>query len=128
MQEPTIQSEGQTDDLDETRQTQTSDEQLRLSIQSESQTDDLDKTRQTQTSDEQPRPLVFDLVASQERTRAWLAMGLLALLVLSVIGIAVYLAFNRDDDANRELITLVWTSEVTLASSALGFYFGSKSN
>jgi hypothetical protein len=97
-------------------------------IQSEGQIDDLDETRQTQTSDEQPRPLVFDLAASQEKTRARLAMGLLFLLGGSLIGIAIYVALNRDDVTNRELITLIWTSEVTLASSALGFYFGSKGN
>jgi hypothetical protein len=98
------------------------------SIQSESQVIALEETQQNQTSIEQSSPLAFDLVASQERTRARLAMGLLFLLGGSLIGIAIYVALNRDDVTNRELITLIWTSEVTLASSALGFYFGSKGN
>jgi hypothetical protein len=99
-----------------------------LPIQSENQDIDLDETQQNQTSIEQSSPLAFDLVASQEKTRASLAMGLLFLLGGSLIGIAIYVALNRDDVSNRELITLIWTSEVTLASSALGFYFGSKGN
>ncbi len=99
-----------------------------LPIQSESQVIDLDKTQQNQTSIEQSSPSANDIPASQERTRSWLALGLLALLTISLIGIAVYIAINKDDVTNRELITLIWTSEVTLARSALGFYFGSKGN
>ncbi len=100
-----------------------------LPIQSESQVIDLDETQQNQTSIEQSSPSANDIPASQEKTKTWLALGgLLVLLGISLIGIAVYLAFNRDDATNRELITLVWTSEVMLASSTLGFYFGSKSH
>ncbi|NJM27580.1 MAG: hypothetical protein HC856_03865 [Pseudanabaena sp. RU_4_16] len=98
------------------------------SIQSESQVVDLEETQQNSTSIEQSPPSAYDIPASQEKTRARLAMGLLFLLGGSLIGIAIYVAFNRDDATNRELITLIWTSEVTLASSALGFYFGSKGN
>jgi hypothetical protein len=97
-------------------------------IESESQVVALEETQQNPTSIEQSSPLADNIPASQERTRSWLALGLLALLTISLIGIAVYVALNRDDVTNRELITLIWTSEVTLASSALGFYFGSKGN
>jgi hypothetical protein len=99
-----------------------------LPIQPERQVVDLDEIQQNQTSIEQSSPSANDIPASQERTRSWLALGLLALLTISLIGIAVYIAINKDDVTNRELITLIWTSEVTLASSALGFYFGSKGN
>jgi hypothetical protein len=94
----------------------------------DSQEIDLDKTQQNQTSVEQLAPSAYDIPASQEKTRAKLAMGLLHLLGGSLIGIAVYIALNKDDVTNRELITLIWTSLVTLAGSALGFYFGSKGN
>jgi hypothetical protein len=105
-----------------------------LPIQSESQENqenqiiNLDEPQQDRTSIEQSSPSAYDIPASQEKTRARLAMGLLFLLGGSLIGIAIYIALNRDDVTNRELITLIWTSEVTLASSALGFYFGSKGN
>jgi hypothetical protein len=97
-------------------------------VQPDNQDIDLDKTQQNQTSIEQSPPSAYDIPASQEKTRARLAMGLLFLLGCSLLGIAAYIALNRDDVTNRELITLIWTSEVTLASSALGFYFGSKGN
>ncbi len=70
---------------------------------------------------------VSDILASQEKTRSYLAYVLLGLLALNLLGIAVYLGLGgATPESKRELITLVWTSLVTLVSGALGFYFGSK--
>lgn len=71
----------------------------------------------------------FDIVESQERTRANLAYGLLGLLVVTLAGVGAFITFAPDGEKaenNRELLTLIRTSEVTLVSSALGFYFGSQ--
>ncbi|WP_019499841.1 hypothetical protein [Pseudanabaena sp. PCC 6802] len=120
MQEFPSQTKGDTVDLDESSQNQAPDVQLTP------ETVDLDEGRQNEVIENKRPPFVLE--ESQEKTRARLAMGLLLLLGGSLIGIAVYIALNKDDVTNRELITLVWTSLVTLASSALGFYFGSKGN
>ena len=71
----------------------------------------------------------------RERTRTYLAGGLLALLGISLFGIGLYIIldtiFPRDASQekkamHRELITIVWTSQVTLVSGTLGFYFASE--
>lgn len=74
----------------------------------------------------------------RERTRTYLAFGLLGLLFLSLIGIGAYILFDtlsevgpisqEKSNAHRELITIIWTSQVTLVSGALGYYFGSERN
>ncbi|MUL39318.1 hypothetical protein [Gloeocapsopsis dulcis] len=71
----------------------------------------------------------FDIVESQERTRANLATWLLISLGATLFGVSLFVAFapaNEKTENDRQLITLIWTSEVTLVSSALGFYFGSR--
>jgi hypothetical protein len=71
----------------------------------------------------------FDIVESQERTRSNLAYGLLGVLVLTLAGIGIFVTFAPEGEKtenHRELLTLIWTSEVTLVGSALGFYFGSQ--
>ncbi len=71
----------------------------------------------------------FDIVESQERTRANLAYGLLWLLAATLAGAGLFVTFapeSKNTEDNRELLTLIWTSEVTLVGSALGFYFGSQ--
>jgi hypothetical protein len=64
-----------------------------------------------------------------------LSAGLLSLLTASLIGTAVYIVADVRNpkelsqerrNMHRELITILWTSQVTLAGSALGFYFGSQ--
>ena len=71
----------------------------------------------------------------RETTRSKLAIGLLWLISITVIGIGIYIFLGtythtqsetKDIDTYRELITLIWTSEVALVSGALGFYFGSQ--
>lgn len=71
----------------------------------------------------------FDIVESQERTRANLAYGLLGILVVTLAGVGVFITFapsGEKTESHRDLLTLIWTSEVTLVGSALGFYFGSQ--
>jgi len=71
----------------------------------------------------------FKIIEKQEETRGRLALYLLIGLGVTLIGIGVYVFFSLDDVmTKRELITLIWTSEVTLVSGALGFYFGRGSN
>jgi hypothetical protein len=71
----------------------------------------------------------------RERARTYLSIGLLILLTASLIGTAVYIIADVRNpkelsqerrNMHRELITILWTSQVTLAGSALGFYFGSQ--
>jgi hypothetical protein len=63
-----------------------------------------------------------------ERTRTWLAITLIVGLEVTFGAIGIFIYLTEDQAIKRELITLVLTSEVTLVSSALGFYFGSKGN
>ncbi len=73
--------------------------------------------------------LRFEILKKQEEVRGRLALYLLIGLGGTLIGIGVYIFFSLDDAmTKRELITLIWTSEVTLVSGALGFYFGRGSN
>jgi hypothetical protein len=76
-----------------------------------------------------PMSSKVDIPVLQEKTRGRLATWLLVLLATTLVGIGFYI-FESQEEANikRELITLVWTSLVTLVGSALGFYFGSKGN
>jgi hypothetical protein len=71
----------------------------------------------------------------RETARTFLSVGLLSLLTASLIGTAVYIVADVRNpkelsqerrNMHRELITILWTSQVTLAGSALGFYFGSQ--
>jgi hypothetical protein len=73
----------------------------------------------------------------REKTRTRLAGGLLGLLAFSLFGIGIYIISdtffpqNLSEDkknSHRELITIIWTSQVTLVSGAFGFYFGSERN
>jgi hypothetical protein len=73
----------------------------------------------------------------RERTRTRLAGGLLGLLAFSLLGIGAYVIVDvvfpqslseERKDSHREIITIVWTSQVTLVSGALGFYFASERN
>lgn len=77
----------------------------------------------------QQRPR-FDIVEAQERTRATLAYCLLSVLGVTLLGVGAFITVSPDgekSEKDRELITLIWTSEVALVGSALGFYFGSQS-
>ena len=90
-------------------------------------------SEENETFSEKP----ISIEAKREQTRAWLAGGLLGLLALSLLGIAAYIFSDilvtgrndeRQSDLHRELMTIVWTSQVTLVSGALGYYFGSERN
>jgi hypothetical protein len=75
----------------------------------------------------------FNIQQSQEFTRSALAGFLMFLLGASIFGVGAYIWSTRDiKDSNtealknsRELITLLWTSQVTLTSGALAYYFAS---
>ena len=71
----------------------------------------------------------------RETARTALSIGLLTLLTASLLGTDVYIVADVRNpkelsqerrNMHRELITILWTSQVTLAGSALGFYFGSQ--
>lgn len=71
----------------------------------------------------------------RERARTRLSVGLLGLLTASLIGTGIYIFVDllaqktisqERSNMHRELITIIWTSQVTLVGSALGFYFGSE--
>ena len=71
----------------------------------------------------------------RERARTRLSVGLLGLLTASLVGTGVYIFVDllvprnvseQRSNTHRELITIIWTSQVTLVGSALGFYFGSE--
>lgn len=71
----------------------------------------------------------FDIVEAQERTRAKLAYCLLGVLGVTLLGVGIFITVSPDGEKaekDRELLTLIWTSEVALVGSALGFYFGSQ--
>ena len=78
-----------------------------------------------------------NIEAQRERTRTYLAAGLLGSLFISLIGIGFYIFRDTGSQVatdkervniHRELITIIWTSQVTLVSGALGFYFASERN
>ncbi|MDJ0706028.1 MAG: hypothetical protein QNJ46_22385 [Leptolyngbyaceae cyanobacterium MO_188.B28] len=123
--------------------TSTSIDELPLSI------DELIKERAEERAGSRDKPATLrnqsktvseqaiNIEAKREQTRAWLAGGLLGLLALSLLGIAAYIFSDilvtgkndeRQSDLHRELMTIVWTSQVTLVSGALGYYFGSERN
>jgi len=71
----------------------------------------------------------------RERARTLLSVGLLRLLAASLVGTGAYIFVDlliprnvseQRSNSHRELITIIWTSQVTLVGSALGFYFGSE--
>jgi hypothetical protein len=97
-----------------------------------------------------------DLQTSQEETRAtlakrllWILVGTLVATTIFILGIeiksyvkgddkasenlvkvndsvSIYVVKEKPDDGNKDLLNLIWTTQVTLVSGALGFYFGAK--
>ena len=67
----------------------------------------------------------------QENTRTGLAYSLVALLAATLVLFGIYMVLTKDSKesestkSSKELLTLIWTSEVTLVSGALGYYFAS---
>jgi magnesium-transporting ATPase (P-type) len=87
---------------------------------------DLDSETKTSGNNAELTPIKqVDIPALQESIRAFIVFFLLFCFGASILGIALYIYSERDPDKNLQLITLIWTSEVTLISGALGFYFGS---
>lgn len=74
---------------------------------------------------------VSDLELQQETTRTWLAISLVLLLAVTLVLLGCYIFWTKDSKesestkSSKELLTLIWTSEVTLVSGALGYYFAS---
>ncbi|MDX1976846.1 MAG: hypothetical protein SFT94_04160 [Pseudanabaenaceae cyanobacterium bins.68] len=72
-----------------------------------------------------------DISIRQEKTRGRLAWGLMIGNGATLIVIFCFAAaqiYRGETSAAKELLALAWTSQITLLSSALGFYFGSKGN
>lgn len=71
----------------------------------------------------------FSVRKEQERTRGQLARWLVLLLASSYLLFGAVVVLGRiDADSIKELMTLWWTSLVSLVSGALGFYFGTKTD
>lgn len=76
---------------------------------------------------------LVDLRSEQEKTRAWLAKGLViifgstisAFFLFILIKIIFPTSVNTED--LKDLLTLILTSEVGIVGTALGFYFGNQS-
>jgi hypothetical protein len=74
----------------------------------------------------------FNVEGKQEKTRAWLAKGLViifgstisAFFLFILIGIVFPTSVNTEE--LKELLILILTSEVGIIGTALGFYFGSQ--
>lgn len=77
--------------------------------------------------------VVVDLRTEQEKTRAWLAKGLLIIFgsTISAIFLFILIAIVFPTTVNiedlKDLLTLILTSEVGIIGTALGFYFGNQS-
>lgn len=80
-------------------------------------------------------PDLVPLPHKQEETRSKLAAKLVNLSIGTVIGVFALIAYDKylvandkktDSQASKELITLIWTSQVALVGTALGFYFGNQ--
>lgn len=73
------------------------------------------------------------VASKRENARTGLAITLLATLSLTIIGTFYYI-FNPPQNSNgnnsdsKDLITLIWTTQVSLLGSALGFYFGNSNS
>lgn len=94
-----------------------------------SQAEDLDTVTETagKPYPQPTSPTVKDLATRQERTRSYLAIGFVCILASTVIGVGALITFASDKvSAHEDIINLIWTSEVTLVGSVLGFYFGTK--
>jgi|688.fasta_scaffold133744_4 hypothetical protein len=86
----------------------------------------------------------FDIRKSQEITRSKLAtflVGILAgtiiasfTLIIVLLSISILVddkktsSFDKTSALAKELITVIFTAQIGLVGTALGFYFGSKSN
>jgi hypothetical protein len=80
---------------------------------------------------EQTGLLKNDIPIRQEKTRGRLAWGLMignGATLIVIFCFSAYQIWSGESAAAKELLTLAWTSQITLLSSALGFYFGSKGN
>jgi hypothetical protein len=86
----------------------------------------------------------FDIKKSREKTRSDLATILVTILsqtilasfflILVLLGISIYVddkktaSFEKTSALAKELITVIFTAQIGLVGTALGFYFGSQSN
>lgn len=78
----------------------------------------------TEEPAEPPALRAYDPEEAREGTRGDLARGLLWLLTLTIGGMIVFVGMGRLDGVT--LAQSVFPSLVTLAGTALGFYFGSQ--
>ena len=85
-----------------------------------------------QPFDEQPSEIEDRLKEQREDTRDWLAKGLLCSLIGSYITSLIIIGVPQlrpqdEEQSIKDYLTLIITSQTTLVGTALGFYFGSKS-
>jgi hypothetical protein len=69
-----------------------------------------------------PVTITYDERPEREQARGVLALGLLGLLILTVVGVLFFIAFDKLD--GTALTESVLPAVVALAGTALGFYFG----
>ncbi|MEH2201899.1 hypothetical protein [Nostoc sp.] len=95
------------------------------------------KDKKVAVIDPEIKETVIPIEQQRESARTSLSESLLLLLTASLFGIGIYIFVDilapkqvskERSDMHRELITLIWTSQVTLVGSALGFYFGGEQN
>ncbi|MEH1884789.1 hypothetical protein [Nostoc sp.] len=95
------------------------------------------KDQKVAVIDPKIKEISIPIEQQRESARTGLSQSLLLLLTASLLGIGIYIFLDllvpkqvskERSDMHRELITLIWTSQVTLVGSALGFYFGGEQN
>ena len=105
-----------------------SDDSNETSIDLDELTDTQDRVSESPVAEIQETSI--DIPTLREKTRAKLAQSLLWLLGLTLLGVGAYIVWSghtkTEKSFHKELITVIWTSQVTLVSGALGFYFGSQ--
>ena len=75
----------------------------------------------------EPQEKEFYLEKGQEKTRGILTYVLVGTLVVSLVVFSIFIFISDlNGESKKELITLIWTSQITLIGTALGFYFGKK--
>ncbi len=84
--------------------------------------------------EEDERKKLEDRLRALEQSRREISTILLGCIAATILGTFLYIYISvsdtedadKNDENAKELITLIWTSEVGLVGGALGYYFGSR--